>query len=122
MGVMAGLGRLMTAMVTPFDDNGEVDYAQAKRLALALVESGSDGLVVTGTTGERPTLTDDEQLRMFAAVKEAVGERAAVIANTGSNNTSEGVKMTIEAEKTGVDGICSFPARRMFKIKVDFKV
>jgi len=102
---MAGLGRLMTAMVTPFDDNGEVDYAQAKRLALALVESGSDGLVVTGTTGERPTLTDDEQLRMFAAVKEAVGERASVIANTGSNNTREGVKMTTEAEKTGVDGI-----------------
>jgi 4-hydroxy-tetrahydrodipicolinate synthase len=102
---MAELGRLITAMVTPFDDDGEVDYAQAKRLALALVESGSDGLVVTGTTGERPTLSDEEQLRMFAAVKEAVGERASVIANTGSNNTREGVKMTIEAEKIGVDGI-----------------
>jgi 4-hydroxy-tetrahydrodipicolinate synthase len=102
---MAELGRLITAMVTPFDDKGEVDYKQAKRLALALVESGSDGLVVTGTTGERPTLSDEEQLRMFAAVKEAVGERASVIANTGSNNTREGVKMTIEAEKTGVDGI-----------------
>lgn len=105
MDIVAELGRLITAMVTPFDDDGEVDYAQAKRLALALVDSGSDGLVITGTTGERPTLTDEEQLKMFAAVKEAVGERAAVIANTGSNNTSEGVKMTIEAEKTGVDGI-----------------
>lgn len=102
---MAGLGRLITAMVTPFDDGGEVDYGQAKRLALALVDSGSDGLVVTGTTGERPTLTDQEQLNMFAAVKEAVGDRAAVIANTGSNNTREGVNMTAEAEKTGVDGI-----------------
>ena len=102
---MAELGRLITAMVTPFDDDGEVDYGQAKRLALALVDSESDGLVVTGTTGERPTLTDQEQLKLFAAVKEAVGERAAVIANTGSNNTREGVKMTIEAEKTGVDGI-----------------
>jgi len=102
---MTELGRLITAMVTPFNDNGAVDYEQAKRLALALVDSGSDGLVVTGTTGERPTLSDEEQLRMFAAVKEAVGERASVIANTGSNNTHEGVKMTIEAEKTGVDGI-----------------
>lgn len=102
---MAQLGRLITAMVTPFDDNGEVDYEQAKRLALALVDSGSDGLVITGTTGERPTLTDQEQLKLFAAVKEAVGERAAVIANTGSNNTREGVKMTLEAERLGVDGI-----------------
>ena len=105
MGIMAQLGRLITAMVTPFDDNGEVDYEQAKRLALALVDSGSDGLVITGTTGERPTLTDQEQLKLFAAVKEAVGERAAVIANTGSNNTREGVKMTLEAERLGVDGI-----------------
>jgi 4-hydroxy-tetrahydrodipicolinate synthase len=92
-------------MVTPFNAKGEVDHKQAQKLARALIRSGSDGLVVTGTTGERPTLSDEEQLRMFAAVKEAVGDRAAVIANTGSNNTREGVNMTIEAERIGVDGI-----------------
>lgn len=102
---MAKLGRLLTAMVTPFDAEGRVDYEQAKRLSLALLDSGSDGLVVAGTTGERPTLTDEEQLRLFAAVKEAVGERGAVVAGTGSNCTREGLEMTREAERVGVDAI-----------------
>lgn len=102
---MAKLGRLLTAMVTPFDAEGRVDYEQAKRLPLALLDSGSDGLVVAGTTGERPTLTDEEQLRLFAAVKEAVGERGAVVAGTGSNCTREGLEMTREAERVGVDAI-----------------
>ncbi len=102
---MAELGRLLTAMVTPFDAEGRVDYEQAKRLSLALLDSGSDGLVVAGTTGERPTLTDEEQLRLFAAVKEAVGERGAVVAGTGSNCTREGLEMTREAERVGVDAI-----------------
>ena len=100
---MARLGRLLTAMVTPFDAEGEVDYKQAKRLAVALLDSGSDGLVVTGTTGERSTLTDEEQLKMFAAVKEAVGGRGTLIAGTGGNCTRESVDMTREAERIGVD-------------------
>ena len=100
---MAELGRVITAMVTPFDSEGGVDYKQAKKLALALLESGSDGLVVAGTTGERPTLTDEEQIRLFAEVKGAVGNRGAVIAGTGSNCTREGIQMTTEAERLGVD-------------------
>ena len=103
--MMTKLGRLLTAMVTPFDEEGGVDYEQAKRLSLALLDSGSDGLVVSGTTGERPTLTDEEQLKLFAAVKEAVGNRGTVMAGTGSNCTREGVVMTREAERVGVDAI-----------------
>jgi len=103
--MMVKLGRLLTAMVTPFDFEGNVDYEQARRLSLALLESGSDGLVVSGTTGERPTLTDEEQLRLFTAVKEAVGGRGAVVAGTGSNCTREGLEMTREAERIGVDAV-----------------
>ena len=83
------LGRVLTAMATPFDHEGEVDYDQAKRLALALFEAGSDGLVVAGTTGEAPTLSHDEKLAVFREVKIAVGERGAVIAGTGTNNTTD---------------------------------
>jgi len=102
---MTELGRLLTAMVTPFDESGEVDYEGAQRLALALLESGSDGLVVAGTTGESPTLTHDEKLRLYAAVKEAVGGRGAVVAGTGNNSTQMTVDLTREASRTGVDGI-----------------
>src|SRR2546425_3936596 len=77
------IGRLLTAMVTPFDDEGQVDYAQAKRLALALLDSGSDGVVVAGTTGEAPTISHDEKLRLFREVKDAIDGRGAVIAGTG---------------------------------------
>jgi len=101
---MVDPGRLLTAMVTPFDDKGEVDYEQAKKLALALLDSGSEGLVVVGTTGESPTLVREEEQRIFAEVKSAVGDRAAVIAGTGSNSTAEAVAATREAEKAGVDG------------------
>ena len=100
---MKGLGRLITAMVTPFDEKGEVDYGQAKKLALALLASGSDGLVVVGTTGESPTLVRAEELRLFREVKEAVGDKGTVIAGTGSNSTAEAVEATQEAEKIGVD-------------------
>ncbi len=99
------LGRLLTAMVTPFDGEGRVDYEQAKRLALALLDSGSDGVVVTGTTGERSTLTDEEQLKLFAAVKEAVGGRGTVMAGTGGNCTRESLEVTREAERVGVDAV-----------------
>ena len=103
--MMNELGRLLTAMVTPFDEEGRVDYEQMKRLSLALLDSGSDGLLVSGTTGERPTLTDEEQLKLFATVKETVGARGTVMAGTGSNCTREGVEMTREAERVGVDAI-----------------
>ncbi len=97
-------GRLLTAMVTPFDESGEVSYGQARKLAAALVESGTEGLVVAGTTGESPTLTRKEEQRLFTEVKEAVGGRAAIIANTGSNSTAEALEATEAAERLGVDG------------------
>jgi 4-hydroxy-tetrahydrodipicolinate synthase len=101
---MKQFGRLLTAMVTPFNTRGEVDYAQAKKLANALLDSGSDGLIVSGTTGESPTLTVEEKLKLFAEVKSAVGNRGAVIAGTGNYCTAESIELTKEAEKTGVDG------------------
>jgi len=97
------LGRLLTAMVTPFDKEGRVDYEQAKKLALALLKSGSDGVVVVGTTGESPTLTREEELRLFSEVKSAVGKQGSVIAGTGSNSTAEALEATKEAEQIGVD-------------------
>ncbi len=100
---MKKLGRLLTAMVTPFNEEGMVDYEQAKKLALALLNSGSDGVLVVGTTGESPTLTRQEELRLFSEVKSAVGERGAVIAGTGSNSTAEAIEVTKEAERIGVD-------------------
>ncbi len=100
---MIDLGRLLTAMVTPFDEKGEVDYEQAQKLALALIDSGSDGVVVVGTTGESPTLTHEEDIKIFAAVKEAVGNRGSVIAGTGSNSTAEALMKTSKAENIGVD-------------------
>ena len=90
---MVELGRLITAMITPFDEDGAVDYDEAGRLASALVESGSDGLVITGTTGETPTLSFDEKLGMYEATKRAVGDRAAIIAGTTGYNTAEGVAL-----------------------------
>ena len=96
-------GRLITAMVTPFNKEGEVDYDQAKKLALALLKSGSEGLVLAGTTGESPTLLHEEELILFTEVKKAVGNKASIIANTGSNSTAEAVLSTKGAEKIGVD-------------------
>src|SRR3990170_8501725 len=98
-------GRLLTAMVTPFDQEGQVDYAQAQRLALALLDSGSDGVVVAGTTGEAPTLSHEEKLKLFAEVKAAVNGRGAVIAGTGTYNTAESIELSLEAERAGVDGV-----------------
>jgi len=97
------LGRLLTAMVTPFDAQGEVDYKQAKRLALSLLDSGSNGVVVSGTTGESPALSKEEKLRLFAETKSALGNRGTVVAGTGNYNTRESQELTKEAEKTGVD-------------------
>ncbi len=102
---MAEIGRLITAMVTPFDEQGEVDYDQAKALAKALVASGSDGVLVSGTTGESPTLTNDEKLRLWAEVKDALGDSGVVIAGTGNYSTAESIELSKEAEQQGVDGI-----------------
>jgi len=100
---MKEIGRLITAMVTPFNEDGEVDYEQAKRLAVALLDSGSDGVVVVGTTGESPTVTWEEEMQLFREIKSAVGERGTVIAGTGSNSTAEALEATRKAETTGVD-------------------
>ena len=101
---MRQLGRLLTAMVTPFDEKGAVNYEQAKKLALALMDSGSDGVVVAATTGESPTLSWEEEMRLFTEVKSAVEGRGTIIAYTGSNSTTEAVEATEKAEKIGVDG------------------
>jgi len=90
-------------MVTPFNKEGKVDYEQAKKLALALLDSGSDGVLVAGTTGESPTLTKEEEQCLFAEVKSAVGDHGAIIAGTGSNSTAEALEATKKAEQTGVD-------------------
>jgi 4-hydroxy-tetrahydrodipicolinate synthase len=101
---MKQLGRLLTAMVTPFDEKGAVNYEQAKKLALTLLDSGSDGVVLAATTGESPTLVREEEARLFSEVKSAVGKRGTIIAYTGSNSTTEAVEATQKAEKIGVDG------------------
>ncbi len=100
---MGELGRLITAMVTPFDAAMEVDYGQARRLARALAASGSDGLVVTGTTGENPSLAHEENFRLWSEVKEAVGGSAAVVAGSGTNGTGETIKLAAMAEEAGAD-------------------
>jgi len=92
-------------MVTPFDEKGAVDFEQAKRLAHALLDSGSDGVVLSGTTGESPTLTTDEKMRLFSEVKQSVGDKGAIIAGTGTYNTAESIELSQEAEKQGVDGL-----------------
>lgn len=98
-------GRLLTAMATPFTSDGSVDYARAQQLAQALVASGTAGLVVTGTTGEAPTLSNEEKLRLWEGTKAAVGKSAAVIAGAGNYNTAESIELSREAAHLGVDGI-----------------
>ena len=102
---MVEMGRLLTAMITPFDEEGELDYGQARKLAKGVIDSGSDGLVIGGTTGESPSMSDEEKLRLFGEVKEEVGDRAAVIAGTTDNNHRKSVELSREAEKVGVDGL-----------------
>lgn len=100
---MVKIGRLITAMVTPFSDDGKVDYKKAQELALHLIENGSDGLVIHGTTGESPTLTHEEEYDLYKAIKEAVGSKCSVIAGTGSNSTETTIISTQKAESIGVD-------------------
>src|SRR5258706_13281797 len=92
-------------MVTPFRANGSVDIEQFRELATFVVDNGSDGVVVCGTTGEAPTLSDKEKLLLFAAARDAVGERASVIAGTGTYDTAHSVHLTQQAATLGVDGV-----------------
>jgi 4-hydroxy-tetrahydrodipicolinate synthase len=109
MGAFSGpkdWGRLLTAMVTPFGKDGEVDFAEAARIAAFLVDQqGNDGLVINGTTGESPTLSEEEKLRLLEVALETVGERAAVVFGAGSNDTAESIHMARAAERRGAHGI-----------------
>jgi 4-hydroxy-tetrahydrodipicolinate synthase len=98
------LGEVLTAVATPFREDGALDVDAFRRLCLYLVENGSDGVVVAGTTGEAPTLTDDERLELFAVAVDALGARATVIANTGTYSTAHSVHLTEQAHELGVDG------------------
>jgi 4-hydroxy-tetrahydrodipicolinate synthase len=97
------LGEILTAIVTPFKTDGSVDLEAFRRLARHLVDNGSDGLVVTGSTGESPTLTDDERLALYDAAVEEVGDRATVVAGTGTYSTAHSVHLTKHAHEAGVD-------------------
>ena len=98
-------GSVLTAMITPFDSDGQVDYQTAWDLCRYLVSSGSDGLVVCGTTGESPTLTAEEKLAVFRTAVEAVGDRAVVIAGTGTYDTAESVDLTRRAQELGCQAV-----------------
>lgn len=98
-------GRLLTAMVTPFDEQGEIDFPRTSALIEHLIDTGTDGLVVAGTTGESPTLSHREKVELFEFVVKEVKGRIPVLAGTGSNSTKATIELTQEAENAGVDGI-----------------
>jgi 4-hydroxy-tetrahydrodipicolinate synthase len=98
-------GRVLTAMVTPFTADGDLDLDAAQRLATHLVDAGNDGLVVSGTTGESPTTSDDEKERLVRAVVEAVGDRARVVAGVGTSNTHHTIELARSAEKAGAHAL-----------------
>ncbi|WP_445245678.1 4-hydroxy-tetrahydrodipicolinate synthase [Microcoleus sp. OTE_8_concoct_300] len=101
---MVKFGRVLTAMITPFKEDGSVNYAVAEQLAVHLADRGTDSLVVCGTTGESPTMTWDEEYQLFQVVQKAVAGKALVIAGAGSNSTKEAVAATQKAAKLGLDG------------------
>ena len=98
------LGEILTAIVTPFKADGAIDVDGFRSLASHLVDSGSDGLVVTGTTGESPTLSDDERFRLYEAAVDEVGDRATVVAGTGTYSTDHSIHLTKRAHEIGVHG------------------
>jgi 4-hydroxy-tetrahydrodipicolinate synthase len=101
----APFGRVLTAMVTPFTRDGALDVKRAAELAIRLVDAGNDGIVISGTTGEAPTTTDAEKEQLLRAVVDAVGDRAAVVAGVGTNNTAHSVELARAAEKAGATGL-----------------
>ena len=98
------LGEILTATVTPFDADGAVDYERYGELCTFLVENGSDGVVVSGTTGESPTLSDDERVELLRVAIDAIGDRATVLAGTGTNSTTHSIHLTEEAHEAGAHG------------------
>ncbi|WP_182199286.1 4-hydroxy-tetrahydrodipicolinate synthase [Paraliobacillus salinarum] len=98
-------GRLLTAMVTPFDYNGNINYEKTKEVINHLIQNGTEGIIITGTTGESPTLTEDEKVDFIRFVVQYVNKRIPVIAGTGSNNTQASIILTKKAEAMGVDGV-----------------
>src|SRR6202171_4810397 len=98
------IGRLLTAMLTPFKSDGSVNYEAAEKLAVLLAADGSDGVVVFGTTGESPALTDDEKIELIKAIKKAIPGKS-VVAGTGSNDTHHSVKLSERAMKAGADAL-----------------
>ena len=98
------LGEVLTAIVTPFREDGSVDLEAFRSLCGFLLDNGSDGLVVTGTTGEAPTLSDDERLSLYEAAVDAVGDRGTVVAGTGTYSTAHSIHLTERAHEIGVDG------------------
>src|SRR3954454_14742625 len=101
----APFGRMLTAMASGFKDDGSVDLDGTARIAVHLVEHGHDGVVVSGTTGESPTTTVSEDGEIMTAVKDAVGDRAVVVAGVGTNSTAHSVELAKQAEKIGADGL-----------------
>src|SRR5690349_4367064 len=102
---MTAFGRLITAMATPFAADGSVDYPRARQLAQALIASGTETLVVAGSTGEAATMTRNEKARLFEEVRIAVGQNTAIIAGTCSNDTAESISFSQQAERLSVDAI-----------------
>lgn len=102
---MISFGKVITAMVTPFDHKGNIDFAKTTQLVNYLIENGTDSIVVSGTTGESPTLSTEEKLALFQHVVKVADKRAKVIAGTGSNNTYASIELSKKAEKIGVDGL-----------------
>jgi 4-hydroxy-tetrahydrodipicolinate synthase len=102
---MARFGPVVTAMITPMRDDGAVDYAEARRLAVWLADRGSTGLVLAGTTGESPTLSDAEKAKLFTEVVAAAGDRVRIIANTGGNDTHHSIELSKRAQQCGVDAL-----------------
>jgi len=100
---MMQIGKIITAMVTPFDGNLEVDYKKAAELAEMLLAEGSDGILVAGTTGESPTLTKEEKLKIIRTVRDVIGKRGALIVGTGTNSTRDSISFTRAAEEAGAD-------------------
>ncbi|MCW2749543.1 MAG: dapA [Aeromicrobium sp.] len=101
----APFGRVLTAMVTPFTPDGELDLAAAQKVASYLIDQGNDGLVISGTTGESPTTTVEEDGQLLNAVIEAVGDRASVVAGVGTNNTRHSIELAQQARKAGAHGL-----------------
>lgn len=113
-------GQVLTAMVTPFNHNNEVDFNATRTLVNYLIANGSDGLVIAGTTGESPTLTAEEKVDLFKFVGEVVDGRVPVIAGTGSNNTKASISLTRQAEAQESMELCSSPHTITSRLKKDY--